>query len=220
MKTPMSIWILEVVEPFTVKEHGQVSSWQAGQRMTLPQEKAQRVMACVGVKVRVVDSESLDSAIGSVIQTSMDFLLESGERVPGVGPWVVADVVAVEPESGLLPGRWLLLVHGQDWRWSHDSMITPYRCPRCKGARCWWSANTVLCVECLPPSVPQWLGLWREVADLSAGILVDDLRYASLWDALQQCDDAFKAGDYARFQSGVIRVRRAAQGPTQLTARL
>jgi hypothetical protein len=214
----MSIWI-EVVEPFTVKEHGQVSSWQVGQRMVLSPEKVQRIIDRVGSKVRVVNQQTMDHAIGTVVQASLEFQTEAGMRVTGTGPWIVADVTVVENEPDLLAGRWLLLVHGLDWRWSHESRTTPSRCPTCKGARFWWSANTVLCIQCVPPSAPKWPALWREVAALSAGILVDDLRYASLWDALQQCDDAFKAGDYARFQSGVIRVRRAVQELTKLDAR-
>ncbi len=211
----MSIWI-EVVEPFTVREHGQVSSWQVGQRMVLSPEKAQRVIERVGNKVRVVEHDTMDHAIGTAVQASLDFHTEAGECVSGVGPWVVADVVVVDNEPELVNGRWLLLVHGPDLRWSHESMIAPYRCHACKGARFWWSANTVLCVECIPPSVPQWRALWREVAELCAGIMADDLRYAPLLGALQQCDDAFKAGDYAGFQVGVMRARRAAQGPMSL----
>ena len=50
----MSIWI-EVIESFTVKEHGEVSAWQAGQRMSLTPEQARRVIERVGSKVRVVE---------------------------------------------------------------------------------------------------------------------------------------------------------------------
>jgi hypothetical protein len=207
----MSILTLEVIAPFTVREHGQVSSWQVGQRMVLSPEKAKRIISRVGSKVRVVNQQTMDHAIGTVVQASLEFQTEAGLRVTETGPWIVADVTVVEHEPGLLAGRWLLLVHGRDWRWSHESRIAPYRCPTCKGTRCWWSANTVLCVECLPPSAPQWPALWREVAALSAGITMEDRRYAPLLGALQQCDDAFKAGDYARFQSGVIRVRRVVQ---------
>jgi hypothetical protein len=206
----MSILTLEVIEPFTVKEHGQVSSWQVGQRMALSPEKAQRVLDRVGDKVRIVEPDAIDFAIGTVVEASMEFLTDAGERVVGTGPWIVTDVVAVEHEPRLLSGRWLLLSHGSNRQWSHESTTTVYHCPNCKGARCWWSAHTVLCIQCTPPSLPACRELWRELAALTVGITADDRRYASLLDALQVCDEMFKLGDYAGFQTGVMRVRRVA----------
>jgi len=212
----MSILTLEVIEPFTVKEHGRVSAWQVGQRVVLSPEKAQRVIDRVGDKVRVVNQDTMEQVIGTAVEASLVFQTEAGVRVEGMGPWIVADadMVATEKEPGFLAGRWLLLVHGLAWRWCHETKIEhwSYHCPTCKGARFWWSADTVLCVQCIPPSVPQWQGLWREVADLSVGITLD----APLLDALRHCDEAFKAGDYTGFQAGVVRVRRAAQRPMSL----
>lgn len=218
----MSI-LIEVVQPFTVREHGQVSSWQIGQRKVLTPENAQRVIERVGSKVRVVDPDAMDHMIGTAVQASMEYVIFENEgqsnaatrRITGAGPWIVADVVVVDGEPGLLTGRWLLLVHGPSLRWSHESTVTPYRCPTCKGAHVWWSEHTVLCAQCIPPSVPQWQILWREVAALSAGLTVD----APLLAALQSCDDAFKAGDYAGFQAGVVRVRRASLMPAKLSGR-
>jgi hypothetical protein len=54
----MSTLILEVVEPFTVKEDGRVTTWAPGQQMRLSPAKAQRVLACVGNKVRVVEGDN------------------------------------------------------------------------------------------------------------------------------------------------------------------
>ena len=217
----MSILMLEVVEPFTVKEHGQVLSWLIGQRMALSAEKAQRVIEQVGPKVRVVKGQALDHMIGAVVQGPMDFKNEVGSYVIGTGPWVVEDVMVVNQNHGVLPGRWLLLIHGQAWRWCHETKVEqrPYRCPNCKTSRCWWSKDTVLCFQCNPPSVPQWRDLWREVAELSGGITMDDPRYTSLLEAMQQCEKAFMAIDYAEFQCGMMRMRRAAQGPLSLESK-
>jgi hypothetical protein len=57
----MSTLTLEVLAPFTVRQHGQITTWHAGHRVTLSQEKAQRVLARVGDKVRVLDGDSCDS---------------------------------------------------------------------------------------------------------------------------------------------------------------
>ncbi len=130
---------LEVIEPFTVREHGEVRACHIGQRMVLSEEKAKRVMERVGHKVRIVEPDPMDPVIGTTVSRSMEFMYEDGTRVIGVGPWIVTDLVLVDHESGFLPGRWLLLVHGADWRWSHESKTSVFRCPNCKGSRCWWS---------------------------------------------------------------------------------
>ena len=245
----MSILTLEVIEPFTVKEHGQVSSWQIGQRMALSPEKAQRVMDRVGNKVRVVEPEVIDPAIGTVVQC-------------GCERGLICDVIV---EHAL---RWLWVETATRTGWTRTAREKA-TCPRCHGMQWWWAraqiipcgfthdwvpyydpetgaprgpgrpanrdhlneccahrfrtASTlmILCAACHPPlpSQDDWEKAWHEVAELSARITVDDLRYAPLLGAIQQCDEAFKGGDYARFQTGVMRVRRAAQGPLNLKAK-
>ncbi len=56
----MSTLILEVVAPFTVQQDGRVTLWAPGQQMRLSLEKARRVLACVGNKVRMVESNRAD----------------------------------------------------------------------------------------------------------------------------------------------------------------
>lgn len=245
----MSILTLEVIEPFTTKEHGQVSAWQVGQRMALSQEKAQRVIECVGRKVRVVEHDRVDRAIGTVVRW-------------GCERGLICDVIVDRAF------RWLWVETATRAGWTRTAETTT--CPRCRGVQWWWSKDAaipcgfshdwiarrdletgegrgpghpanrdhlneccrhrfrfvrslaLLCATCHPPmpSPEDWAAAWREIADLSAGIMVDDLRYAPLVGTLQQCDEAFRAGDYAGFQVGVMRVRRAAQGPTKFGARM
>jgi hypothetical protein len=64
----MSTLTLEVLAPFTVRQHGHVTTWQPGQRMILSQEKARRVLACVGNKVRMVESNRVDGdLLGQIV---------------------------------------------------------------------------------------------------------------------------------------------------------
>jgi hypothetical protein len=218
----MSTWILEIVEPFTVQQGGHVTAWAPGQRMALSPEKAQRVIDRVGRKVRVVGPDLIDAMIGTVVEAPLEFLRivnegednETTQRVIGVGPWIVHDVVGVE--SGVLTGRWLWLVHGPDQRWTHESKTGPYHCPKCRVARCWSSKYTVICAGCIPPTCPEWRALWREVAELSVGLTPEDPRYAPFVDEVNGCDEAFRHGDYAGFQRGVIRARRVWQESTTL----
>ena len=53
----MSILTFEVVESFTLKRDGQVTTCSPGQRLKLPHDKAQRVLEQVGGKVRLVQDE-------------------------------------------------------------------------------------------------------------------------------------------------------------------
>lgn len=55
----MSTLTLEVLAPFTVQQHGQVTTWYPGQRMILSHEKARRVLASVGTKVRLLAGDRL-----------------------------------------------------------------------------------------------------------------------------------------------------------------
>jgi hypothetical protein len=81
----MSTWTLEVLAPFTMQQHGQITTWQPGQRMTLPQEKAQRVLDYVGDKVRLLDGAAPP---------------EPSTAVP----------IALQPLPPLQPG-WLVVYH-------------------------------------------------------------------------------------------------------------
>ena len=149
----MSILTLEVLEPFTVKEHGLVSSWQVGQRMSLSQEKAQRVIDRVGAKVRVVEHDNIDHAIGTVVQASQEFLVVSPPSPvliePVAGPVtvdpLVGSVVLWSNERGLVRDthhdralRWIWVETATRVGWT-CAVEAGARCRRCQGARWWWS---------------------------------------------------------------------------------
>lgn len=53
----MSILTFEVLESFSLKRDGYVTTCSPGQRLELPHDKAQRVLEQVGEKVRLVQNE-------------------------------------------------------------------------------------------------------------------------------------------------------------------
>lgn len=63
---------------------------------------------------------------------------------------------------------------------------------------------------------PDWLGAWREVADLTAGICTEDPRFPSIVSALDRCDAAFLAGDWPEFQQAARQVRTVVEGKLEL----
>lgn len=122
---PMSTLTLEVIESFTVREHGQVSAWQVGQRMTLSPEKAARVIERVGPKVRVVEREGVDPAIGSIV-------LWSHER------GLVHDVL-IHHDT-----QWIWVETATREGWTHTRAEAAARCRRCQGTRWWWSKDAAI----------------------------------------------------------------------------
>ena len=49
-------------------------------------------------------------------------------------------------------------------------------------------------------SQARWLKTWRELADLTTGVEVNDPRFRPIMEALESCDRAFEQGDWATFQ--------------------
>lgn len=102
----MSTWTLEVLAPFTVQEHGQITTWQRGQRMTLPHDKARRVLACVGRKVRLLTRAltghivTWESPLFGVLRATVLDDLPAGVRV--VHP--LTDLDCVIPHAWLREG--------------------------------------------------------------------------------------------------------------------
>jgi hypothetical protein len=100
----MSTLTLEVLAPFTVQQHGLVTTWHPGQRMTLSHEKARRVLACVGAKVRLLDGDRL----GHIITWTSPFLWGEMRATVledlGHGVRVVHPVTAVEC---VIPTTWI-----------------------------------------------------------------------------------------------------------------
>lgn len=100
----MSTLTLEVLAPFTVQQNGLVTTWHPGQRMILSDEKARRVLACVGAKVRLLAGDRL----GHIVTWTSPFLWGEMRATVledlGHGVRVVHPVTAVEC---VIPTTWL-----------------------------------------------------------------------------------------------------------------
>lgn len=57
-----------------------------------------------------------------------------------------------------------------------------------------------------------WLSAWRKLAILTDGIRPEDSRLRPVLAALEACDEAFLADDWARFQQSAEQVRQAMYG--------
>ncbi len=49
------------------------------------------------------------------------------------------------------------------------------------------------------PTSIEWLAAWRELADLTAGLVPDDSRVGPVLHALEQCDEQFQRGNWSAF---------------------
>lgn len=67
--------------------------------------------------------------------------------------------------------------------------------------------NGVLKLETQQGSI--WRDAWREVAALTHGIQHKDPRFKTLMIAIEKCDVAFLAGDWAKFQGATMEVYEA-----------
>ncbi len=59
---------------------------------------------------------------------------------------------------------------------------------------------------------PDWLRVWRELADCITGITRDDPRFQPVMAALDVCDRAFERGDWTGFQRTADRVKHVVGG--------
>ncbi len=62
------------------------------------------------------------------------------------------------------------------------------------------------------PSHIEWLMSWRELATLTSGITQDDPRLQPIMEALNACDTAYIANDWAAFQQAGLTVRQRVEG--------
>ncbi len=53
-----------------------------------------------------------------------------------------------------------------------------------------------------------WLTAWRKLAALTNGLMAEDARFGAVTAAIEECDVAFLAGDWGRFQDGVRTVEQ------------
>lgn len=64
------------------------------------------------------------------------------------------------------------------------------------------------------PKRPTWLTAWRGIVDLVHGVTLEDPRLPHIMAALQLCDAAFEADDWAAFEQATKAVRQALKGRT------
>ncbi len=63
-------------------------------------------------------------------------------------------------------------------------------------------------VRLAEPANPDWLAGWRTLARITDGITADDPQFQPVMAAIEECDVAFLAGDWGRFQDGVRTVEQ------------
>jgi len=61
------------------------------------------------------------------------------------------------------------------------------------------------------PEKPDWYNAWRELAALTDGITDQDPRFSRVMAGLDQCDNAFRKGNWPAFQQAAEQVRAAVQ---------
>lgn len=66
-----------------------------------------------------------------------------------------------------------------------------------------------------PKNNRDWLTLWRELARMTYGIEKEDPRFQPVMNALDQCDEAFKADNWPAFEQAANDVRQAIQQKEQ-----
>ena len=101
----MSILTLEVIQPFSLKRNGQVTTCFPGERLQLPPDKAQRVLKQVGGKVRLLQgppvlfprSEPVQDGYIPMPGTPVRWERADGSRPVGVVSDVVIDANASPP---------------------------------------------------------------------------------------------------------------------------
>ena len=64
-------------------------------------------------------------------------------------------------------------------------------------------------VRLIPHQPVDWLYEWRLLAALTAGMEAGDSRLPAVFQALDQCDTAFLAGDYSAFMLAASHVQEA-----------
>ena len=58
------------------------------------------------------------------------------------------------------------------------------------------------------PEPDDWLRAWRELSTVTLGIAPDDLRSEPVMASLDQCDEAYLAGNWGAFQIAAEEVRK------------
>ncbi len=122
----MSTLTFEVLESFSLKRDGQVTTCSPGQRISLPEDKAQRMLEHVGEKVRLVQDEPSETVIEPAAPHARPVWWETmaGELHGPATPLFLA-----KTGSGAKERFWVILeFEGETW-WIRDDRLrtTPQR---------------------------------------------------------------------------------------------
>lgn len=110
----------EVLESFSLKRNGHITTCSPGQRISVPEEKAQRMLERVGGKVRLVQDEPLEIVIDPAAAHARPVWWESavGELRGPATPLFLAKTGAGAKEQ-----FWVIVeLEGQTW-WILDERL-------------------------------------------------------------------------------------------------
>ncbi len=185
--------LIEALTPLTVRLNHQEQLLTPGQPVELPDEKALKLLQKAPGQVRIVSPYlgqvvEVESLAGQRVRTLIAGILQDDPRMP--------------------PGRWLGLA-GPLSRWVRDSVIKDWqpRCGTCRQSRWWWTSEPVLfCAICHPPT-PNWQQAFERLADMTYGVLPDDERLPAILAAVDECDAAWLAKQWGKFQRHTVAVQ-------------
>jgi len=63
-----------------------------------------------------------------------------------------------------------------------------------------------------PKTNADWMNEWRDLAQVTCGILAEDPRFEPVMRGLNVCDTAFSLDSWALFQEGAEQVKQIAKG--------
>ena len=130
------------------------------------------------------------------------------------GPRTLCVVVGVmEDQPPLPPARWLNLLSDGECHWVQEELIVDRApsCPTCgQQSRWWWSPQgEIFCQICRPPqpAPADWSKVWQHLGDLLNQLSHDDPWTPVALKALEDCDVAWLAKDWGRFQRHVLEIQ-------------
>ena len=120
---------------------------------------------------------------------------------------MVMDVEKPHTPSGTaIPWYYVMPNYMGRWVNRHVIVDTAPLCSRCHMSRWYWvKGGMVDCAVCHPPDA-DWQTMWQDIASLTDDIMQDDPRFEPVRAAVQQCDEAFTAGNVAEFQKASLRL--------------
>lgn len=112
------------------------------------------------------------------------------------------------------PG-FIVTVAGEDFLAPETSIMESNpTCPVCSGTRWWWTEEPkycpkdILCARCHVPA-RDWNKEWKALASMIDRLPREDRSFDEIRETVKLADEAFLAGDWARFQQITFVIRLA-----------